>query len=75
MPMSERAELYGGTSPGEVEFTEAVDGLVRDVLKKLNHVRNGEVNLDPPPRKKQGSSPFALIRSGGVLTKVSTDWN
>ena len=49
VPLSDRATLYKGTSTEAVKFTAAVDGLLDDVLKKLNHSRRGEVNLDPPP--------------------------
>ena len=49
VPLSDRATLYKGTSAEAVEFTAAVDGLLADVLKKLNHSRRGEVSLDPPP--------------------------
>jgi len=58
VPLSEHAGLYKGTSSEAVEFTTAVDGLISDVLKKLNHSRRGEVNLDPPlaPPAPQESS-------------------
>ena len=49
VPLSDRATLYKGTSADAVEFTATVDGLLADVLKKLNHSRRGEVSLDPPP--------------------------
>jgi len=49
VPLSDRATLYKGTSTEAARFTNAVDGLLDDVLKKLNHSRRGEVNLDPPP--------------------------
>ena len=49
VPLSDQATLYKGTSTEAVKFTAAVDDLLADVLKKLNHSRRGEVNLDPPP--------------------------
>ena len=48
VPLSDQATLYKGTSTEAVKFTAAVDDLLADVLKKLNHSRQGEVNLDPP---------------------------
>jgi len=54
VPLSDRATLYKGTSTEAVKFTAAVDGLLDDVLKKLNHSRRGEVNLDPPPAPPAG---------------------
>jgi len=73
VPLSDRAALYKGTSEAAVKFTTAVDGLIGDVLKKLNHSRRGEVNLDPPPAEvvpQEGSSPFSFIWSATALTKV-----
>jgi hypothetical protein len=49
VPLSQRAASFGGASPAAEEFTHAVNWLLRDVLKKLNHSRRGQVNLDPPP--------------------------
>jgi hypothetical protein len=59
VPLSERAAIHGGTSTEAVEFTVAVRGLLKDVLKKLNHSRLNKVNLDPPSAPTtpvQGSS-------------------
>ena len=49
LPLSDQATLYKGTSTEAVKFTAAVDDLLANVLKKLNHSRRGEVNPDPPP--------------------------
>ena len=49
MPLSDQAMLYKGTTTEAVKFTAAVDDLLADVLKKLNHSHQEEVNLDPPP--------------------------
>ena len=59
--LSDRATLYKGTSAEAVEFTAAVDGLLADVLKKLNHSRRGEVTLDlplAPPAAQESTLPF-----------------
>jgi hypothetical protein len=48
VPLSSRASLHRGTSAAAVKFTEAVDRLLRDVLKKLQHSRQGRVRLTPP---------------------------
>ena len=48
VPLSDQATLNKGTLTEEVKFTAAVDDLLADVLKKVNHSRRGEVNLDPP---------------------------
>ena len=39
VPLSDRATLYKRTSTEAVRFTAAVDGLLDDVLTKLNHSR------------------------------------
>lgn len=70
VPLSQRSALFGGTSAEAVEFTAAVNGLLQDVLKKLNHSRSGQVNLDPPQPPVvpvQGLSPFPFVSSNRIL--------
>ena len=61
VPLSDQATLYKGTSAKAVEFTIAVDGLLADVLKKLNHSRQGERSLDPLPAPSAAQESMLLF--------------
>ena len=61
VPLSEQAGLYKGTSSEAVKFTTTVDGLISDVLEKLNHSRQGEINLDTPPSTAVPTRKFVTI--------------
>ena len=50
MPFSEKAALHGAASAAGMKFTQAVDGLLVDVCKKLSYTRSKQVNLEPPPQ-------------------------
>jgi hypothetical protein len=52
-PLSAKGVLYGKASPAGREFTQAVDGLLQDVAKKLSHTRSRQVDLDPPQPLEQ----------------------
>ena len=45
VPLSDQATLYKGTSTEAVKFTAAVDDLLADLLKKLNHSPPSAKNL------------------------------
>jgi hypothetical protein len=47
-PLSQKAVHYGKSSAAGREFTQAVDGLLMDVSKKLSFTRSQRVNLEPP---------------------------
>lgn len=48
VPLSNQATLYEGNLKVVVKFTADVDELLADMLKKLNYLYRGEVDLDPP---------------------------
>ena len=73
VPFSERAMLHGETSAAGREFTQAVHGLLCDVVKKLNHTRRRQVDLNPPPQPDspmQGSFSFPSIYCFTELTWI-----
>ena len=63
-PLSEKASLHGRSSEAGKKFSQAVDGLLVDVAKKLAHTRRRQVNLDPPlppEAPKLSSNPLPPI--------------
>jgi hypothetical protein len=73
VPLNPRAALHGGTSAAAVKFTDAVDHLLRDVLKKLKFSRRGRVSLTPPPVPVQGLSHPCLVHPALRLVQRSTN--